>query len=320
MQYKEYMSISKKTQRLLIQEEGYDVEFKQSISGLDASDIVAFANSKDGGTILIGIQEQKTISGRQKGKIVGCEIGDKTRLTVLNKAQSCSPAISVEIIIENARTLPFYRIEIPSGRCKPYSTSGGTYKIRGDGRTNALLPNELLSIFEENEGQRFLEKFRTATQELQTDLLQTKSKILEEMENLLYSVSSMENGIENSLEQVFNSAQSAESLADDAMCFSDETLGEVRQIQEDVGSISEVVYLLNDKLTALLNKHGIEDPRITRDRQTVERLIEGLYKPDAIADETEILNILLSSINGIPEEKIREWCANKLVELKTKSL
>ena len=67
-----FKTLSKQARLLLNREEGYDVEFKKSLGGLANSDLVAFANSEAGGSILIGVRETKTGEGHQKGEIVGC--------------------------------------------------------------------------------------------------------------------------------------------------------------------------------------------------------------------------------------------------------
>lgn len=161
-----YMSISRKSKALLDGQEGLDVDFKLTVRGIQATDLVAFANSDKGGTILAGVGEVEDLHSMQKGKIIGCPVGDKERLFILSKSESCVPPVEVNIVIENYARKPFYRIEIPSGKEKPYCTAGGTYKIRGDGRTNTLLPGRLLSLFLEKQSEVFLDRFREATKEL----------------------------------------------------------------------------------------------------------------------------------------------------------
>lgn len=165
-----YMTISSKTKQLLIRQEGFDVDFKLTVRGIRATDFVAFANSENGGTILAGVGEIEDENSMQKGRIVGCSVGDKERLYILSKAESCVPPVEVHIIIENYARKPFYRIEIPPGNEKPYSTAGGTYKIRGDGRINTLLPGRLLTLFIEKQSDLFFDRFREATKELGKDI------------------------------------------------------------------------------------------------------------------------------------------------------
>ena len=70
----EYKGVSKRAKLLLKQEEGFDVEFK--LGQLDVKDIVAFANSVNGGAILLGVEEQTKRNGRQMAIIRGCDVGD----------------------------------------------------------------------------------------------------------------------------------------------------------------------------------------------------------------------------------------------------
>lgn len=163
----EFNTLSARAKALLERSETFDVEFKESVSGLESSDIVSFANSERGGTILIGIRETESPNGQQRGEIIGCPIGDKEKLKILGKVNSCIPDVYVEIYVENLNSKPFFRVEIPSGADKPYCTSGGTYKIRGDGITQNLTPNQLLNLFETKESERFLKHFREAANVLE---------------------------------------------------------------------------------------------------------------------------------------------------------
>lgn len=142
--------------------EGVNVDFKREASAVHAADLVAFANAAAGGTLLIGIDEYTTTDGVQRGRVVGCEVDDSARLSIVNKATGCYPNIEVEIFAENLAAKSILRIEIPSGHAKPYCTQGGQYSIRADGRNRALYPEELLSIFMDREGEQFLSRFRNA--------------------------------------------------------------------------------------------------------------------------------------------------------------
>ena len=86
-----YMSVSRKTKALLNRQEGLDVDFKMTVKGLESTDLVAFANSERGGTILLGVGEAEGEHSMQKGRIIGCPVGDKERLYILSKAESCVP-------------------------------------------------------------------------------------------------------------------------------------------------------------------------------------------------------------------------------------
>lgn len=192
-------------------EEGFDVEFKESVSGLKSEDLVAFANSKSGGTILIGVKDEKQHDGRQIGKIVGCTISDADKLSILNKAQSCRPPVVAEISCETIDSLNLYIVKVPSGDFKPYCTEGGTYRIRGDAQKKALYPNELLSLFMESERDKFISKFQEATQVLEKDLLETRKQLLEEMTKIIHTFTMFENNISSSLNDITSTVDDAES-------------------------------------------------------------------------------------------------------------
>ena len=205
----EHAGISERARDLLSRQEDRDVDFKRQISGLASADLVAFANSPTGGTILIGVDEGASDNGLQRGLVVGCPVGDKEKLIVLNKAESCVPPIEVEIFVENTADLPFLRIEIPSGPDKPYCTRKGIYAIRGDGRTKALLPRRLLSLFLETEAEQFFTRFREATGALEASLTVLKSQVIDEFADLLARVERMEGEIAASLQRIASTTESA---------------------------------------------------------------------------------------------------------------
>lgn len=155
-----FQGISARAKRLIAGDENQELDFKRSAKGITSDDLVAFANSSTGGTILLGIDEVEDDQGRQKGKVVGCEVSDAMKLLINNRAFSCFPPIDVEIIVENNGKTPFYRIEIPTGKYKPYCTSGGNYKIREDGRNKVLQPDELLDIFLQSDTRNFEDRLK----------------------------------------------------------------------------------------------------------------------------------------------------------------
>lgn len=316
-----FKALSKRVRLLLNHEEGYDVEFKQSLSGLDNTDLVAFANSEAGGSLLIGVTETQTGKYRQKGGIIGCPVGDKEKISIINKAEDCVPPLKIEIFVENSNRIPFYRIEIPSGNKKPYCTARGTYKIRGDGRTKALLPGRLLSMFAETESQQFIERFRKATKRLENSLADTKSKIIKEINELLSDIQGVEHKMEEidaSLEQIFSSAESAESLSDEAMGFSDETLGMVHEVDRKVENIEESAFHTEYKIGALLNHFGIEDPHVGRLRSLVKKMIEEMLKIKKGIKKEELLKTLQDYFPDATKEQLELWYTEKVDELKSK--
>jgi ATP-dependent DNA helicase RecG len=188
--------LSEKAEELLGSQESAVLDFKESVGGLSSEDLVAFANTDSGGTVLLGVRENRDDRGRQAAEIIGCEIGDKAKLSILGKAASCMPPVEVTVILENSEgEKPFLRIEIPSGPGKPYCTSGGTYKVRGDARNDALTPDRLLQLFMDAENDRFMQRFSRATEDLEHSILDVKSRLLHEMEEIYIQVDRLQQNL-----------------------------------------------------------------------------------------------------------------------------
>jgi predicted HTH transcriptional regulator len=200
----------KQIRKMLNKEEDFEVEFKESLSGLESEDIVSFANSEKGGTILIGVKDTKNTQGRQIGTVVGCMVGDEERLKIYNKANSCRPPVTLELSSLDIDGLSIYVIEIPNGLFKPYCTSGGTYTIRGDGQKKALLANELLSLFMESEKSKFIASFQEATKKLENDLVKTQDTVVMMIDKISASLEKFEKDINSSLDSISRSAENAE--------------------------------------------------------------------------------------------------------------
>lgn len=166
---KTYKGLREDTKKLIDGPETKEVDFKRdSINNkkitLKQDALVAFANSKNGGTLLFGIDEIKGKNGEQKGKVYGCDISDSTITGIENKAQDCIPPIHIDISIENTdSTQPIIRIDIPSSRHKPHCTSSGTYSGRLNNRTGILEPKLLLDVFLKSDGEYFAKNYLNAT-------------------------------------------------------------------------------------------------------------------------------------------------------------
>ncbi|MGD2146633.1 MAG: ATP-binding protein [Anaerolineae bacterium] len=235
----EYAAISSRALSLLNRSESYELEFKENLQALEPEDLVAFANSPQGGVVLVGVREREADNGRQRGAVVGCPVGDPEKLSIVNKAESCVPPIAIAVIVENADRKPFFRVEIPSGPNKPYATAAGTYKIRGDGRTLPLLPSRLLAIFMASENREFVERFRAATRELERDVADTKARLMEETNRLLQSLALLDQKLEATL--------TSHRPAD-------------RGGAGQVADLAEIAALLARKIDALLDAVGTDDP------------------------------------------------------------
>jgi predicted HTH transcriptional regulator len=169
----DYKSLTADTQRLLDGQEGRDIDFKAKADGVKAEDFVALANAR-GGTILVGVEEQSDMHGKQHGIVVGCSISDIVRQAFISTSASCRPTIDITIRIENSESeKPIYRIDIPEGIEKPYCTNSGLYKIRAEGQNLAIDPPLMKAIILEKEANEFVARFKAAGDELlkQIDLV-----------------------------------------------------------------------------------------------------------------------------------------------------
>ena len=235
-----YQGISNRARQLLSAGESKHVDYKSQLRGLHAEDLVAFANSSQGGAILVGVEEQDRPDGAQIGVPCGCDIGDDEKLDIMSKALSCIPPVAVEIVVENLRELPFYRIEIPSSSSKPHATSSGTYKIRTDGRNQPLLPDQLLSLFLDKEGEAFRSRFTRATGDLE-----------KRMDDTLEVVSSLECVIEAKITEIESSLGKAE-------CEVNDSGARVADVNRAVATLLKMVEGNSEQLSTLLKSLGAD--------------------------------------------------------------
>lgn len=309
MKKQEFSGISKHANDLIDGQEGTDVDFKKEINGLSSDDLVAFANSNQGGTILIGVSEDKDTNGKQKGVIVGCPIGDEEKRKITDRAANCIPPVEVEIFLENLDEKPFIRIEVPSGKNKPYCTRGGTYKIRGDGVNQALTPQRLFTIFEEKEGDAFIKRFTLATKGL-----------VKQMDQLMESTFILDGILRETLE----SAQNSETIGEESMSNAEvaaEGVSEIEGILND--NIAGEINSIHAKLNAILANFKIEDPFITDARNFVEETVifhfsRGESEKDVI-DNLKNIFVLCAFHASISWEDFSNWGKKKYSQLTEKN-
>ncbi len=102
---------------VLSEGEGYRIEFKEQIAGLDR-EMVAFANAS-GGFIFLGIADDR--------KVKGFVADNKTRSQIQDIANNCDPP--VQIIVEDFENIVV--VEVREGTDKPYRCSSGFYNRTG---------------------------------------------------------------------------------------------------------------------------------------------------------------------------------------------
>ncbi len=259
---KDYKGITENTKQLLNRGEDKYVDYKDRLKGLDAEDLVAFANSTNGGVILIGVKEVKNEKGMQIGVPCGCQIGDDYKLQIISKALSCSPPVQIIISVENLSDKPFYKIEIPSSSTKPHSTNSGTYKIREDGRNNPLLPEQLLKLFLDRESEEFKSRFSNATTQLEIKMKETLSLI-----------GDLESAISSKIEDISSNVGLAEYEAENAK-------SKINVVEGIVESIDSKMDHTQARLKEIFKHLGVIDPVIVKAKKEVLEYLQKEFEND----------------------------------------
>lgn len=281
---KKYKRISARAKVLLQMEEGFDVDFKKN-TNLSGEDLVAFANSMNGGTILLGVDEKTNEDGTQSGVICGCDVSDASKMSILNKANQCIPHVKISIHIENSNSIPFYRIEIPSSKTKPHCTQKGIYKTRSDGANKPLLPEELLRIYLDSESDTFLKKYTNATIEMRNELQDLHTKQMNSMWNSTFetqdNIQEAVGGIGTMLDDVHMQIEDSQS---DLQHLVDEIKEETAELKQDLEITYDVkhklkqvdknIYSLAWKLNSILDHFNLEDPEITYARNDCKAMLQ----------------------------------------------
>lgn len=255
---KRIKTISRLTQSFLVEGESDRADFKRLPEGISADDLVAFANSENGGHILAGIDEQ-VVKNTQVGVVRGCDVSDATILQVLNKAVGCIPPVSIDVFIENLSDKPLLRIEVPSSPTKPHCTPKGVYCCRDGARNRPLHPTELLKLFLETEASAFAARFEVAAE-----------RITEELGSL---EASLERSIRNMSDQL--------GWADYQLGDTESTLD---AIQAMVGRLSKETGDVTTRLRTLFRQDKRDDPVRERERR---KYLTQLVKQ--IGDDDELL-------------------------------
>ncbi len=244
---------SARLKKLLSGEETQHVEFKKSVGLVESADFVQFANSSDGGEILVGVEEVKDGNGRRMPTVVGCLTTDANKRSLLDKAGSCSPPVDITVHVEKVEGKQFYRVVIPSGLHKPYCTASGTYVIRNDGERKALLPAQLLNLFLESQGTTFVERFKEASRGIDEALKEMRSRIEE-----------AGSATEEQLNLISRVAEHASETSDEAMSNAADAVAAIEDVSAQVDAahndLLESVHSANRRLKKVLKHQGISDP------------------------------------------------------------
>jgi len=129
---------------LIEQGENSSIEFKNTSIQIDsiAKEIIAFANTL-GGVILIGIEDDKTISGIESNKNWEEWIMNIVRNNV-------NPPLNIEFNILNIENKNIAIVDIPKGQNKPYQAIDGKYYIRVGSTNRIASMQELMRLFQES--------------------------------------------------------------------------------------------------------------------------------------------------------------------------
>ena len=304
----EFRTVSSRAKSLLARTEGLDVDFKRSASGVDSEDFVAFANSARGGAILVGVDETTNSQGLQRGVVVGCDVGDRPKQILLNRAASCVPAVHVQVFIENTARKPFFRVEILPSRRRPHSTGGGTYKIRGDAITRSLQPNELLVMFLEAEEESFIGRFRAATKELGDGLKSLRSSTQAETEHLVDTIRMFSRDTLDYLGQVGASAEEAHVFSEEAQCASITAVEHLEELRTDFARHQKDLERADDALIAIGEAIGV-DVEVPRLKEQVVFVARLPFPPTVDDIYGELLKTSAAVKDGrVTREHIEQWC------------
>jgi Putative DNA-binding domain len=254
---KRIKELSKLTRELLAEGESVRADFKRLPDGISADDLVAFANSEAGGSILAGVDEQ-VVDKAQIGIVRGCNVSDASVLQILNKAVSCIPPVSIDVYIENLDDKPILRVDVPPSQTKPHCTPKGIYCRRDGARNRPLHPSELLRLFLDSEATAFAARFEVAAERIMAEL------------------SSLESSLDSSIQSM-----------SDQLGWTDSQLGDTEStlsgIQGLVAKLTVNTDKVNSRLRTLFRQDERKDPVREKARlQYVNRRIEEIRKDKAL--------------------------------------
>jgi len=133
--------MDKKELNIILKEgEGYKIEFKENLGGLD-KELVAFANAS-GGRIFLGVTDS--------GEIKGIEVNNKLKSRIQDIANNCKPPI--KIFLEEFNNILI--IKVREGDDKPYECASGFYKRIGP-NSQKMTRNEIIDVFKSEGKIRF---------------------------------------------------------------------------------------------------------------------------------------------------------------------
>lgn len=278
------------------------VDYKKSAEGVSAEDLVAFANSEFGGSILVGVAEAARADGSQYGLAVGCEITDAVMLQLINKATSCIPPISVNIYPEVISGIQILRVDIASSPSKPHCTQKGIYNRRDGSRNRPLHPSELLAIFLHNEEVTFARKFQSAAEKITTDLGSLEKNLEKSISDMGDRLGWAEFRVNDSEDAIYQVLSHVRSLA---YTVSDIEL-RVKAIFQQDKRPDPVKAIMEEKIISNFIKSISDDPNkieLIKAGGSLKFTVEGLE--DSGFSEEEIREIISKAIRKIKSAHVK---------------
>ncbi|MEM6844632.1 MAG: helix-turn-helix domain-containing protein [Bacteroidota bacterium] len=129
-------------EKLLQQGEGYNLEYKEGYARDIASEICAFANAV-GGTLLIGVRDDGSVKGIHYNNAKASQLQDT--LSHIN------PKIDVTIDVLHYQGSKIVAITCPSGKAKPYISSGSIYVRVGPNTQKLTTAEEIRDFFQQSD-------------------------------------------------------------------------------------------------------------------------------------------------------------------------
>ncbi len=229
--------------------EGAELEFKVVAKAIECEDLVAFANSRQGGKIVVGIADKRETEFITKEDVVGCTTSDKEMNTITGKARSCIPPVVVKVSVQIIEEKRCFVVSIPSSPQKPHCTATGLYKIRRNTSNDPLTPGLLLALYLELEAENFISRFKDATKELEEQVESVSSTLKDQMGDLSLFLADFNKEIQQSLSEIGEYASDAQDRVEGV----EETLGMMQSENEtNEDQLRFALDDINEKLNAIL--------------------------------------------------------------------
>ncbi|MCG8610173.1 MAG: ATP-binding protein [Pseudomonadales bacterium] len=319
---REYRRLSRRTRVLLLGTENSAVDFKRNANGVKQKSLVAFANSEEGGALLLGVEEFTSEDGVQRGRIVGCDVDDGARLQIQNKALGCIPPVHIEIITENLAHKPILRIEIRTGSQRPYCTSSGEYAIRADGRNRVLQPSEMLQLFMDRESEQFLNRFKYAVSKLEAQVEAMDGELKQGVDRMISDIMRLDHDTSYILNELYGRSLDIRKETDIAKKHDSDLERKLKNIKQ--GQERKYKHLRNRigdielKIDALLEHFAIADPIQLKARDHIIEMTQMIQNKNNEGLLADFLDVLRHIYPDIEPEQLSQWVSEALDEANLK--